>query len=285
MRNDRIYPTGLCTDGEPIDDLWGPIRGLDRDLVDTLASARLESEILPNFAQVRLGQLIRAAQEPLREQNLLGWLRSCFFRLYLLLELPSDFLDNAHHESFDDNSSASLLVGLVLVLGGFGRNRRCLADCIWFGLAERRNRCFSRRWHRQATVGTFGDHIGNPMGLYGQVIVTSRRGGNAVRRIEIVKTCWRFLLKNEEIFGSSDHHVGRKLLNAVEEIDLEGIGTLKIADASERLRLGSNGLITCRIADIDVPLFSERFELPIGVSDVQIESHFVGGTKMGRYSL
>ena len=123
------------------------------------------------------------------------------------------------------------------------------------------------------------------MGLYGQVIVTGRRGWSTVRRIEIIKTYWRFLLENEEIFGSSDHHVGRKLLNAVEEIDIEGIGTLKVADASERLRLGSYGLITSRIADKDVPLFPERFELPIGVSDVKIESRFVGGTKMGCNSL
>ena len=193
----------------------GPIRGLDRDLVATLPSARLEPEIFPDLAQVRLGQLIRAAQKPLRDQNLLGFIGSTFFRRLLLFKLPSDFLDNAHHESLDDNSSAALLIGLVLVLGGFGRNRRRLADCIRFGLAERRNLCFWRRWHRQATVGTFGNHIGNPMGLYGQVIVTSRRGWSTVRRIEIVKTYWRFLLENEEIFGSSDHHVGRKLLNAV----------------------------------------------------------------------
>ena len=53
------------------------------------------------------------------------------------------------------------------------------------------------------------------MGLYGQVIVTGRCGWSTVRRIEIIKTYWRFLLENEEIFGSSDHHVGRKFLNAV----------------------------------------------------------------------
>jgi hypothetical protein len=123
------------------------------------------------------------------------------------------------------------------------------------------------------------------MGLYGQVIVTGRRGWSTVRRIEVIKTYWRFLLKNEEVLRSSDYYVGRKLLHTVEEIDLERIGTLKIADASERLRLGSYGLITSRIADIDVRLFPERFELSIGVSDVKIESRFVGGTKMGRYSL
>jgi hypothetical protein len=77
------------------------------------------------------------------------------------------------------------------------------------------------------------------MGLYGQVIVTGRRGWSTVRRIEVIKTYWRFLLKNEEVLRSSDYYVGRKLLHTVEEIDLERIGTLKIADASERLRLGS----------------------------------------------